>query len=236
MIQIDRNPELKLKYQREFTQYEKGEDEDEFGDDGEFSSKRPKTKGEQRREEFKQKYQSAAAGVHDDAADWNQQKFLRRYRYAHLRNTKSTVPMSIRNEDRHGLGNLQHEEVKVFDKLHVPPWLLILLFGLPITTFVATYVNNDRESTENLRKHNLKLAKKKTQKLMVEGEDESKEATELTKKTLQYSEVENQKMKEQRRIQDIKTFILADGAGQKKSYKVDIQKIINESDVQPATA
>jgi len=31
---------------------------------------------------------------------------------------------------------------------------------------------------------------------MVEGEDESKEATELTKKTLQYSEVENQKMKE----------------------------------------
>ena len=71
---------------------------------------------------------------------------------------------------------------------------------------------------------------------MVEGEDESKEATELTKKTLQYSEVENQKMKEQRRIQDIKKFILADGAGQKKSYKVDIQKIINESDVQHATA
>jgi len=71
---------------------------------------------------------------------------------------------------------------------------------------------------------------------MVEGEDESKAVTELTKKTLQYSEVENQKIKEQRRIQDIKKFILADGAGQKKSYKVDIQKIINESDARPATA
>lgn len=37
--------------------------------------------------------------------DWNEEKFLRRYRYQHLR-SDSSVPMSIRNVDRHGLGNL----------------------------------------------------------------------------------------------------------------------------------
>jgi len=41
--------------------------------------------------------------------------------------------MSIRNEDRHGLSNLQHERVKAFDKFHIPPWLVFALVLLPVS-------------------------------------------------------------------------------------------------------
>ena len=54
---------------------------------------------------------------------------MRRYRYQHLR-SDSSVPMSIRNIDRHGLGNLVHDPVKPLDRLKIPPFLLYMLgFG-----------------------------------------------------------------------------------------------------------
>jgi hypothetical protein len=38
--------------------------------------------------------------------------------------------MSIRNVDRHGLGNLKHDAVKPLDRVKVPPFLLYgLVFG-----------------------------------------------------------------------------------------------------------
>ena len=74
-----------------------------------------------------------------NAEDWNEEKFLRRYRYAHLRN-KSSVPMSIRNEDRHGMSNLMHERVKSLDKIHFPPYLIIGLFVVPVLVFVYSRV------------------------------------------------------------------------------------------------
>lgn len=66
---------------------------------------------------------------------------MRRYRYAHLRN-KSNVPMSIRNEDRHGLSNLKHEEVKALDKLHFPP-LLVMAMLLPVLFFVIKVLDTE---------------------------------------------------------------------------------------------
>lgn len=56
---------------------------------------------------------------------------MRRYRYAHLRN-KSNVPMSIKNEDRHGLAHLKHDDVKILDRLHFPPWFLFIFIGVPV--------------------------------------------------------------------------------------------------------
>jgi hypothetical protein len=35
--------------------------------------------------------------------------------------------MSIRNVDRHGLGNLTHDPVKPLDRLKVPPFLLYFM-------------------------------------------------------------------------------------------------------------
>lgn len=44
--------------------------------------------------------------------------------------SESTVPMSIRNIDRHGIGNLVHDPVKPLDRLKIPPFLLYMLaFG-----------------------------------------------------------------------------------------------------------
>lgn len=61
--------------------------------------------------------------------DWNQEKFLRRYRYQHLR-SDSNVPMSIRNVDRHGLSNLTHDPVKPFDRIKLHPIVIyIVVFG-----------------------------------------------------------------------------------------------------------
>jgi len=60
---------------------------------------------------------------------------MRRYRYAHLRN-KTNVPMSIRNEDRHGLSNLVHDEVKVLDRIHWPAWLVFMALGIPVSLFL----------------------------------------------------------------------------------------------------
>ena len=40
--------------------------------------------------------------------------------------------MSIKNEDRHGLAHLQHDDVKILDKLHVPPWLIFAIVAFPL--------------------------------------------------------------------------------------------------------
>lgn len=38
--------------------------------------------------------------------------------------------MSIRNVDRHGLGNLKHDATKPLDRIKLPPWILYMIaFG-----------------------------------------------------------------------------------------------------------
>ena len=56
--------------------------------------------------------------------------FLRKYRYQHLA-TKSDVPQSPMNYDRHGLGNLKKQSGKPFDRLPVQPFVVYgIVFGL----------------------------------------------------------------------------------------------------------
>ena len=81
--------------------------------------------------------------------------------------------MSIRNEDRHGLSNLQHERVKSFDKLHVPPFLIFLLVGIPVVYCFSVMQESDEDSSELMRKKALLKAVRKTQKITEYGEEES---------------------------------------------------------------
>jgi hypothetical protein len=197
---------LREKYRKEFNEYQRNQQTDNF------QSKRPKT-GEQTntKDDGPGSHTYRAYKYHDDAAEWNQIKALRRYRYAHLRN-KSTVPMSIKNEDRLGLANLQHERVKTLDKLHVPPILVFALLIVPAIVFISQRVLLEDEAIEKLQEKNLLLAVKKTQQQIEYGEDEITGSEELTIASTQFKEVvEKRKAKEQRILSDIKKTYLTDG-------------------------
>ena len=69
--------------------------------------------------------------------------------------TKSNVPMSIRNYDRHGMANLAHDKVKPLDRLHIPPWVI---YGVIFSVIVYTTmkVNMDKGlNIEQLRRENM---------------------------------------------------------------------------------
>lgn len=70
--------------------------------------------------------------------------------------------MSIRNVDRHGLGNLQHDPVKPLDRVKIPPWLLYLLFFSAFGYVVMSMQEQEESNIEELQKKNLLLAMKKT--------------------------------------------------------------------------
>jgi hypothetical protein len=71
--------------------------------------------------------------------------------------------MSIRNVDRHGLGNLQHDPVKPLDRLKVPPWLLYAFFLAGFAYVAMSMESTESTNLEELSKKNLLLAMKKTQ-------------------------------------------------------------------------
>ena len=50
--------------------------------------------------------------------------------------------MSIRNEDRHGMANLQHERVKPFDKYKVPPFVIFILVSIPLIYVFGVIAQN----------------------------------------------------------------------------------------------
>jgi len=56
--------------------------------------------------------------------------------------TKSNVPMSIRNYDRHGMSNLAHDPVKPLDRFKIPPWLIYGLIVSVFAVFVVTTSND----------------------------------------------------------------------------------------------
>ena len=71
--------------------------------------------------------------------------------------------MSIRNEDRHGLGNLTHEPVKLFDKIK---WVKILMFSFVFCNFiriVTGYMQTYNDLYVKTRQRNMLLAVRKTQ-------------------------------------------------------------------------
>ena len=119
-IENEHNPLLKEARKRAADTYERGPSN---AFNAKFKSRRPENQGQDNGE----KAFWDDDGTHSERInDWNEEKFLRRYRYQHLR-SDSSVPMSIRNVDRHGLGNLQHDPVKPLDRLKIPPWLLYLI-------------------------------------------------------------------------------------------------------------
>ena len=125
---MEKDPATAERLRKDFVQYERSTDDN-------FKSRRPKTGATEDPEPEKATFHSQATKMHEDAETWAEHKFVRRYRYAHLRNKKS-VPMSIRMEDRHGLSNLKHERVKPLDKMHFPPWLAMLLVGMPLAAMI----------------------------------------------------------------------------------------------------
>ena len=135
--------------------------------------------------------------------------------------------MSIRNEDRHGLSNLRHEEVKPFDKYHIPP-LLIFFMVMPVFYYIVKIINSD-EQLRDQQQRNLLLAMRKTQKAIEYGEDEISSSEELTMASSQFqSVIQKQKSKEQKTLSDIKEKYLTDGMARKAKEKVDISNLINK--------
>lgn len=55
----------------------------------------------------------------------------------------STVPMSIRNVDRHGLENLKHDPVKPLDRLKIPPWAIYLFVFGSVLFLASKYFDNE---------------------------------------------------------------------------------------------
>lgn len=119
-------------------------------------------------------------------SDFQEEAFLRRYRYSHL-HTKSNVPMSIRNYDRHGLGNLVHDPVKPLDRLKLPPWLLyMLVFAMSSALFLATYGDKGLD-IETLRRENmLKAMRANREKVVYDTNKEITPAEQFTMKSKQY--------------------------------------------------
>jgi hypothetical protein len=69
-----------------------------------------------------------------------------------------SVPMSIRNVDRHGLEYLKHDRVRPLDRLKIPPFLIyIIVFG-GILYLMAAYYDNAELQFETLSKRNMLLA------------------------------------------------------------------------------
>ena len=101
--------------------------------------------------------------------------------------------MSIRNEDRHGLANLQHERVKALDKFQIPPVILFTLVFIPFSLFLATTYKSVDDENQKQHQQNILKAVRKTQNIIEYGEDEVTGSEELTMATTQYKQVVHQK-------------------------------------------
>ena len=96
---------------------------------------------------------------------------MRRYRYQHLRNT-SSVPMSVRNNDRHGLGELKHDGTKPIDRLKVPLWLIYVWVFSGFMLFAFRSYSKEEEDLEKLQRRNTLLAMKKQQHRIEYGDND----------------------------------------------------------------
>ena len=136
--------------------------------------------------------------------------------------------MSIRNEDRHGLKNLKHEEVKVLDRIQVPPLLVLLLIAGPVFYVLQQITRVNDEKAEKLHQDNLQAAKRKTQERMVYESDEVTAAEELIESSTQFSAgVEKRAKAEKRKLDMIKKAYLTDGLATKAAEKVDIKTLLS---------
>ncbi|CDW90586.1 UNKNOWN [Stylonychia lemnae] len=183
-----------------------------------FKSRRPEGGNQQDENDFFKGYQGT--GASEKSYDWDEEKFLRRYRVQHLRND-SNVPMSIRNVDRHGMNNLKHDPVKPLDRLKVPPFLIYFVFFGTILGLMYQAQNAKDLNFEELQRRNTLLAMKKTQEKIEYEENEVTPAEVVTMQTKQYKTVVEEKGKqEQRKLNTIRSVILQE----RKSEKIDIRQ------------
>lgn len=91
--------------------------------------------------------------------------------------------MSIKNVDRHGLGNLKHDPVKPLDRVKLPPFILYIGALSCIIYFAMMARDKEELEFQELAKKNLLLAVKKTQERIEYKQDEITPAEELTMKT-----------------------------------------------------
>jgi hypothetical protein len=80
--------------------------------------------------------------------------------------------MSIRNEDRHGLGNLKVDSPKPLDRLKIPPFLIYFLVFGGLLYMATKFIDQEDLKIDSLKKRNLLLASKKTQDKLLYGENE----------------------------------------------------------------
>ena len=110
--------------------------------------------------------------------------------------TKSNVPMSIRNYDRHGMANLAHDKVKPLDRLHIPPWVIYgVIFS--VVAYTTMKVNMDKGlNIEQLRRENmLKAMRANREQIIYDTKKEITPAEQFQMKSKQYQTVVKQRSK-----------------------------------------
>lgn len=192
-IEAELDPSLHNKRNRDFKQY------DTYSNDStEFKSRRGATaSGEQDKEQAKQEYErdfnhgSNFRGTSEAGMDFQEDRWLRRYRYQHLR-SKSDVPMSVKNFDRHGIENLQHDPVKPLDRIKTPAWMLWGTLFLIFAQIVLTNVQEEELDLEKMTRRNMLLAMKRTQEQKLLPDNEVSPGEQFEMKSLQFERVVTQ--------------------------------------------
>lgn len=120
--------------------------------------------------------------------------------------TKSNVPMSISNYDRHGMGNLVHDPVKPLDRFKIPPWLVYsVIFSL--FAYFGMKTNQDKGlNLEVLRRENmLKAMRANREQILYDTKKEITPAEQFAMKSKQYQTVVKERSRvEKDTLKDIK--------------------------------
>lgn len=149
-IEEDKDPEKRKLRQEAENTYERTPDEREFTS--------------RRKENTSAYYESYADSFGDDAAsDWNEEKYLRKFRFRNIRNTHNNMPVHMKNLDRHGLESQRAEAAKPFDKLKIPFPLVVLAILMGVSFVGLMWLRSEGESYDNVSKKAVLQAKKKHQ-------------------------------------------------------------------------
>ena len=163
-IESEKDPSIRARRDAEYMDYDKTDESSNFK-----SRRGSKARDKAEDDDYNKK---KAHGFNDDAKaykheyttnyDYQEERFLRRYRYQHLF-SKSNVPMSIRNFDRHGMANLAQEETKPLDRFHIPAWLIWGVFTMLVLGLSFQYSNDKGMNIEQLQRENMLKAMKAQQ-------------------------------------------------------------------------
>ena len=241
-IEGELDPKVKQRRDQEFTSYQGDSDEEEQARN--FRSKRG-SKKKQRPGSNDEESRGDQQGQHDanegfknwsknfkskGSDSYQEESFLRRYRIQHLR-SKSNVPMSLSNFDRHGMQNLVIEEVKLLDRMPIPPFLLYAFILVGIGYISHTSKSNTGMNIQQLKRENLLKAMRKrySERIQYDADTEVTPVEKITKQTKEYREVVSKKKSEEKQARKIIRQGILMGANQKQtSHIVDIDKVVNE--------